>query len=103
MNKLIFRFSARLDFDAIADFIAENDEERALSFINELQNACRNRANFPHSGRDCSNIAPNLRRFTYENYVIYYFPLPNGGGIEIVHVVHGARDHERILRDDLTP
>lgn len=39
----------------------------------------------------------------HRNYVIYYLVLVEGNGIEVVHIIHGARDHERIVRDDLDP
>jgi toxin ParE1/3/4 len=35
------------------------------------------------------------RRFTCRNYVIYYRPMKSG--IVLVRVLHGARDHEKLL------
>ena len=33
----------------------------------------------------------------FKNYLIFYRPLPNNGGVEIVRVLHGARDFEAIF------
>jgi toxin ParE1/3/4 len=99
MSRVEFRPQARQDFDDIANFIALDNIDRALSFVDELEHACWNRANFPLSGRDCSDLVNGLRSFPYKDYVIYYFILSGGDGIEIAHIFHGARDHETIMRD----
>ena len=36
------------------------------------------------------------RRFTYRNYVIYFRPMD--GGIVLVRLLHGARDHGAFCR-----
>jgi toxin ParE1/3/4 len=35
-------------------------------------------------------LIPNLRSFPVGNYLIFYKPLPDG--IEVLRVLHGARD-----------
>ncbi len=99
MSRMIFHPDARQDLDAIADFIARDNEDRAISFIRDLQIACMRYADYPLSGRDCSHIFPGLRRFPHGNYLVYYRLEAENQGIEILHVLHGARDHERIMRD----
>ncbi|MEO5338620.1 MAG: type II toxin-antitoxin system RelE/ParE family toxin [Magnetospirillum sp. WYHS-4] len=100
MRRVVFRPHARQDLDDIAEFIALDNLDRAISFVDELGQACRHRADFPLSGRDRSDMAAGLRSFAHKNYVIYYFVLAGGNGIEIAHVIHGARDHETIMRDE---
>ena len=34
----------------------------------------------------------------YRNYLIFYMPLDTGG-VEILHVIHGARDLDSILEE----
>jgi toxin ParE1/3/4 len=43
----------------------------------------------------------NLRSFRirdFENYVVFYRPVPDG--IEVFHVLHGARDLEAFFADE---
>jgi toxin ParE1/3/4 len=49
-------------------------------------------------GRARPELAIDLRSFAVRNHVIFYTPLPKG--VEIVRVLHGARDLETVLRDD---
>lgn len=36
-----------------------------------------------------------VRRHVFGNYVIYYRPLSDG--VEVYRILHGARDHERLV------
>jgi toxin ParE1/3/4 len=49
-------------------------------------------------GRSRLELAPDLRSFPVGQYVIFYLPLPKG--VEIVRVLHGARDIESILQEE---
>ena len=49
----------------------------------------------PLMGRARPGLAPNVRSFPSNNYVILYIPIRNG--IEIVHVVHGRRRLETLF------
>ena len=48
-------------------------------------------------GRSRSELAPDLRSFPFEAYVIFYRPLDNG--VEIVRVIHGSRNIESLFRE----
>ena len=43
-------------------------------------------------------MGSDIRSMPVGRYVIFYLPLPSG--IEIVRVLHGARDIESVLRDE---
>ena len=49
----------------------------------------------PLMGRARPELAPNVRSFPSNNYVILYIALQ--GGIEIIHVVHGRRRLEYLF------
>jgi toxin ParE1/3/4 len=49
-------------------------------------------------GRSRPELAPGLRSFPLANTLSSYVPLPKG--VEIVRVLHGARDVESILQED---
>lgn len=38
-----------------------------------------------------SHLAPGLRLFPLGNYLIFYLPEPEG--IQVIRVIHGARDY----------
>jgi toxin ParE1/3/4 len=47
----------------------------------------------PHAGQRRTELRPCLRSFPVGNYLIFYRPLR--GGVELVRVLHGARDVRR--------
>ena len=44
----------------------------------------------PQMGEDCPQLAANLRQTSVGNYVVFHRPSPDR--VEIVRVIHGARD-----------
>lgn len=50
-------------------------------------------------GRARDELAEGLRSFPTGQYIIFYQPVP--GGIEIVRVLHGARDLDAILNPNI--
>ena len=49
----------------------------------------------PRIGRSREELAPELRSFPFQDYVIFYRPIDNG--VEIVRVLRGSRDIESLL------
>jgi toxin ParE1/3/4 len=47
-------------------------------------------ARMPELGRKRPDLAPDLRGFPIGNYIIFYRPVPDG--IQVIRVLHGARD-----------
>ena len=60
----------------------------------------------PEMGRQSSHPSPTLRGVRvfrlsgFEKHLVYYLPLPGNGGIEILHVLHTARDLPALLEED---
>lgn len=52
----------------------------------------------PHIGRERSEFAGSPRSIAVRPYVIFYEPLPEGDGILVWRVLHGARDLDPIVR-----
>lgn len=94
-----FRVSkqAQIDLDGIWDFIAEDNPDAADRFIGRIFEKFPALAGFPELGRRCEQLAAALRVFPVGNYLIFYRPF--GGGVEIVRIIHGARDLESLLED----
>jgi len=82
--------SASSDLDEIWFFIALDDPEIADQFIKRLILRFPMLASTPEMGRERPELATKLRSFAFASYVIFYRLLEDG--IEIVRVLHGARD-----------
>ncbi|ATQ66743.1 MULTISPECIES: type II toxin-antitoxin system RelE/ParE family toxin [Methylosinus] len=87
---------AEADLEAIGEHIAEESPSRAVSFIEELREACEGLGSmskrFPLAPR---YEHAGIRRRVHGNYLIFYRI-----GIEtvdVIHVLHGAMDYEPLL------
>jgi toxin ParE1/3/4 len=81
---------AELDRVEITLHIAQHNPAAAEHLLETIDDKCRLLAQRPELGRKRFELAPNLRGLPVGNYIIFYLPLPDG--IQIVRVLHGARD-----------
>ena len=86
------------DLNEIHDFIAEDSLSMALRFINTLQEKCHLLAQSPAIGRSREELAPSLRSFPVGKHVIFYRDAQDG--IEIIRILHGARDIPPLFETD---
>jgi toxin ParE1/3/4 len=82
--------AASSDLEEILLFIAQDDPDAANRFIRTIVSRFPTLASMPHMGRHREELSAQLRSFPVGNYVIFYRPMD--GGIEVVRVLHGARD-----------
>ena len=78
------------DIADIWDYIAEDNENNADAFIDSIDTKFHELAVSPQIGRSRSELFSGLLSFPFRRYIIFYLIIP--GGIEIVRVLHGARD-----------
>jgi toxin ParE1/3/4 len=97
MPSVIVRPRALTDLADIWAYIAEDSVKHADRFAALINSQFRTLARQPHMGRSRPELAAGLRSFPVGRYVIFYVPLPKG--VEIVRVLHGARDIESALQD----
>ena len=90
MPTLIISPEAEQDLLDIWLYIAEDSPINADRFLDRLQGKALNLAEFTEIGIDRPELAPNLKSFPVDRYVLYY--RANTGGIELVRVLHGSRD-----------
>lgn len=90
MSRCDFRPAAEEDLESIADYIAEDNPSRAVTFVQELRKKCRLLAEMPKSAPARPELGSNIRSRPTGNYVIYYRPVSDG--IEIIRILHGRRD-----------
>ena len=93
-----FRTSeAEDDLVQIWAFIAERNLRAAEGLLNTINEKCELLAHSPEIGRRRPELDPDLRSFPVGNYVIYYHRVEDG--IEVIRVLHAARDVEVIFDD----
>ena len=84
------------DLGQVVQHIAKDNLSAASSWLNQTEAFFQLLATQPEMGqRWRSRRLGELRRHAHGNYVIYYRPITNG--VEIVRVLHGARDQGRQL------
>lgn len=89
---------ARADLEEIAEWIGQDNPARAVAFVDELLARCRSLAEHPDRFPIYRELrGRTVRKMSHRNYVILYFR--SADGIEIAHVVHGARHLEALLEE----
>lgn len=95
---MIIEFSdeAESDLEQIADYIAQDNPRRALSFVQELRDKCEALAYSPKGFPLVPRYEGHgIRRRVYGNYLIFY--RVENEQVVILHVLHGAMDYAAIL------
>ncbi len=92
---LVFSSDAEADFEQIGDFIAKDNLDAAISFVQRLRQRCRQIAEFPGIGRRRSDLRSGYRSVTEGEYIILY--VASSDTVEIVRVLHGKRDIGKAL------
>lgn len=93
---VVIASEAEADLEQIAAYVAEQSPRSALKLVRELRQRCESLADTPrayplvpryeHSG---------IRRRPFGQYLIFY--RVGEDAIEVIHVLHGARDYEVLL------
>ena len=90
MNQYRVSDEASADLEEIWIFIAQDDPDAADRFIRTIVSRFPKLASMPQMGRQRNDLASRLRSFPVGSYIIFYRPMDDG--IEVVRVLHGARD-----------
>lgn len=98
MPRFIISPPAQADLVGIWRFIAEDSEAHADAFIDAVKDKFHILAQNPQMGRVRDELAGCLRSFVFGRYVIFYMPLEDG--VDIIRVLHGARDLVTIFHTD---
>lgn len=94
--KVVITDEALSDISSITRFIKKDNPKRAVSFALELRDACRQLGNSPNAFAALYDYAESgIRKRPYGNYLIFYRVM--NSTIEILHVLHGAQDYQKIL------
>jgi toxin ParE1/3/4 len=96
---VVFALKAERDLEAIGDWIAKDNPLRAVSFVQEVKQACDRVLSAPHGYPLVQRYKHlEIRRRSYGDYLVFY--RVSAKWIEILRILHGARDYETILAQD---
>ena len=85
------------DYGAIWDYVAVHGSASAADRLLQLfDEKLKFLSDFPGAGTARPELRPRLRSFPVGQYLIFYRPIH--GGIELVRVVHGARNLEQVFK-----
>lgn len=101
MTRRLYRLTetAAQDLEGIWSFIAEDSEEAADRVFEEVLDACESLGREPEMGHYREDLASGrpLRFWAVYNYLIVY--RTDHEPLEVIAVVHGARDVKPLLRE----
>jgi len=102
LAEVLVRARARRDILSSAEYLEEHGGiETAQRFLDATRTTFEALARRPKLGALCAFQSPALRRLRrwpvkgFENWLIFYQAKRNG--VEIVHLIHGARDIESLF------
>jgi toxin ParE1/3/4 len=90
MTRIVLAPAAEADLKMIHDYIAAENAVAAAALVTRLKDLAVLLADAPGIGRARPELLANLRSFPLGSYLLCYRPSDNG--IEVVRVLHGARD-----------
>jgi toxin ParE1/3/4 len=86
---------AEADLIEIWTYAAQDSLIRADKLLDEIAEKSQTLAQSPLIGKARDELGPKIRSFPIGNYVLFYQPIEDG--IEIIRVLHGARDIEALF------
>ncbi len=98
MPQVTRRPLAEADILEIWDYIADDSLTAADRWVDHIDEQFRVLATQPSMGRARDELAPDVRSFPFGRYVIFYMPLDDG--IDVVRVLHGARDVDAVFNPE---
>ena len=98
MARVTRRPLAAADILDIWDHIAEDSLDQADRWVDKLDEKFKLIATHPLMGRARHELAADLRSFPFGRYVIFYAPVD--GGIDVVRLLHSARDVDAAFGDE---
>jgi toxin ParE1/3/4 len=101
MARVIRTPLCRNDLKEIGRYIAEQSQslDIAMRFLDAIDHRCTTYAESPLLGEACPDLGARVRRFSIGNYVVFFQPIEDG--IELLRILHGARDIPAVWRKHL--
>jgi toxin ParE1/3/4 len=94
MAKVIYSPDARTDMQEIWDYIADDSQFQADRRIERFRSKLEHLAKWSALGRPRPEFARDCRSYPFGKYCFYFRPIEEG--IEVLRVLHSARDINQI-------
>ncbi len=98
MSNYSFSDEAIQDLDDICEYIARRNSKAASKLFDNIRKKCKLIADFPNMGKSYERLAPNLRGFIVNEYIVFYYPKEDG--INVTRVLNGYRDLDSLLSNE---
>ena len=93
---VVLTAEAESDLQTIAEYVAHDSVTAALSLVHDLREKCLALADAPRGYPLVPRYEHHgIRRRPFGSYLIFY--RVGNEAIEVVHILHGARDYEPLL------
>ncbi len=93
MNRFRLSQQAEQDLEDIWVFLTQQDELFADKQIAQILDRFPMLSQFPNMGKQRDDLLAGLRSFPVQPYIVFYTKIAEG--IEVVRVLHQARDIDR--------
>lgn len=101
MGKIKWTEKAGRNLKSIHEYISRDSEIYAVRFVKSLIKATKRLENMPYSGRIVPEFEiENFREVIFRNYRIVYRLVGKNNDVEILAVVHGARDMRKLFPEE---
>jgi toxin ParE1/3/4 len=101
MGRLRWTEKASEDLQAIFDYISKDSKTYAARYVKALVHSTEKLENMPRCGRIVPELDdPKFREVIYGNYRIVYRIIGADDDIQILAVIHGARDIKGAFREE---
>jgi len=101
MGKIRWTDKATSHLHSIFDYIAQDSKTYAIRFTKSLVKSTQKLTSMPYCGRIVPEFEPlGFRELIYHNYRIVYRVIGPDQDIEILAVVHGARELHQGIEND---
>jgi len=97
MSRCTFSRLALADLHSIRRYIQQDSVAAARRMVDRIEATCEQLAANPRLGERRVDFGEAIRIFSVGNYVVFYRPADRG--IEVIRVLHGARDYESLFED----
>lgn len=94
MSRVVYSDIAKVDLREIWDHVSDDSQFQADRLIERFRSKLEHLAKWNTLGRPRPEMARNCRSYPFGKYCFFFRPIDNG--IEVIRVIHSARDLDQI-------